>query len=119
MSIPKEGSYVRITIESLCDGVDTSIREYDIISITDGGEYIVGNGGVVSIEVISRPFVFPTKLWAQVADAGGNLFTRISPPGEALKWDLCEWSDLGGNLYSSEYLLNRLGLQVISSGVDE
>ena len=105
MSTPKVGDRVRIVIE------EDVLETFDDGGIaTVGHLYDIGELGVVSIEVFTPPFVLPTKLWAQVVDCEGELWTRADP---------IFWHDLMGAAISKEELLKISGLRIISEGVDD
>lgn len=79
----------------------------------------VGETGVVSIEVLPKPFVMPTKRFAQVieGDLRGMwyvLWTRPYPDA-----DDGSWTNSEGDMISNADLLTRPNIRVISEGVDE
>jgi len=111
MSTPKVGDRVRVVIEDT-----VYINRDGSFSLSATVDIRVGEFGVVSIEVIEQPFVLPTKLWAQVLDSVGQLWTRkyldesVNP----------EWANLSGSYLSSKRLRESRGaLRVISEGVDD
>jgi len=126
MSEVKVGDRVRIVFEDEVEEVGIS----GFITVVAGGRYISGSGnyaeaqclaagkyGVVSIEVISEPFVLPRKRWAQVVDSQNFLWTRVHPEDElSIHY---QWVSLGGKIIPSWKLLKLSGLRVISEGVDE
>jgi hypothetical protein len=103
------GDRVRVVIEDVVVYV-----ELDGTMGLDGGTYfnVDGEEGVVSIEVIPKPFVLPTRKWAQVTDGFGYLWTLSSDEPDV-------WYSLAGNSLGRGGLLERSGIRVISEGVDD
>jgi hypothetical protein len=106
MSIPKVGDRVKVTVE----GVLTETPRNEQIWL-EGGliEYTEGVL-LVSIGVITPPFVLPTKKWAQVLDVSGRLWTRDLPG---------VWWSMTGNSRLPQELEKFRGLRIISEGVDK
>jgi hypothetical protein len=111
MSKVKVGDRVRVVIEDYVCGVDEDDGEIDL---DEGGSYLMAHGNVVSIEVITPPFVLPTKRWAQVLDGDNVLWTLTDETTR-----VSEWLSLQGSLLYDYQLLERPRLRVISEGIDE
>jgi hypothetical protein len=111
MTKPQEGDLVRIVTE----GVVAYTHPEGGVILENHYEYFPNDEGVISIEVITPPFVLPTKRWAQVVDDLGILWTRKSLDG----FGPYEWYNLAGVGNISRDLLARKGLRVISEGVSE
>jgi hypothetical protein len=114
MSEVKVGDRVRVVIE----GTVRDVYSAEIVLDGEWGIPFVGEQGVVSIEVIPKPFVLPTKRWAQVVDDAGMLWTREYLEND----DHREWISIGGCHRDPEDMLGgwaKLPLRVISEGIDD
>jgi hypothetical protein len=70
-----------------------------------------GDMNTVLDSILPAPtFVLPKKMWAQVVDNKGNLWTLFSDG---------RWFSLPMNWMTTPYLATVPGLRVISEGVDE
>jgi hypothetical protein len=110
MSEYKNGDRVRIVVEG--NFIDADGEGFTFVVDDGWRDYCeVGSQGVVSVEVITPPFVLPSKRWAQVLDAEGLLWTL---GGEDRRWTAL-W---GYALHPAEFV-QLSGLRVISEGVDD
>lgn len=112
MNEMKAGDYIRIVVEG-----EVAQMFGDGYTKVSGTNYPpVGKCGVVSIEVISPPFVLPTKRWAQVLD-GEHLWTRVGLDTD----DFLPWLVAGGDwaCTNTELLEYVSRLRVISEGVED
>lgn len=111
MSAPKVGDRVRIVVEGEVAVAGWEGRWVDV----GDSRFVIGEDGVVSIEVIPEPFVLPTKRWAQIVDGLGNLWTRVELSDESpIPWI----NTLDGYYTSDDKISQFSGLRVISEGVD-
>jgi hypothetical protein len=117
MSEVKVGDRVRVVIED----VVRHVSDEGHIQVEATVDIMVGDSGVVSIEVIAPLFVLPTKRWAQVVDNDGMLWTRQALDSEEKpdRPSLPQWFNSVGANVSSAYLLCSWSLRIISEGVDE
>jgi hypothetical protein len=111
---PQEGDLVRIVTE----GVVAYTHPEGGVILENHYEYFPDDEGVISIEVITPPFVLPTKRFAQVVEnytAGGmeTVWTLETPLGSARAF----WYNINGYRLFSEDLLKRDGLFIIREGV--
>lgn len=114
MTEVKAGDWIRVLVEE--EGIVSRVLKGGCVIVNDRHYYSpVGEGNTVSIEVVRPPFQLPTKLYGQVLDAEGKLWTRVRLDSELGK----PWRGLISGLVSSYMLLSHAGLRVISEGIDE
>jgi len=107
MSKVKVGDRVRVVVEGTVQNI--TLNEH--VQVCGVYYYFDENSkvGLVSIEVIPEPFVFPKKKWAQVT-ADGVLWTLT---------DFGMWANLHGDRLYMLKLTESSNLRVISEGVDD
>lgn len=113
MSEPKVGDHVRLIVEGFIELLDSR-------SMNIGDSWFnPADPHILSIEVIPKPFVLPTKQWAQVLSNtekwGDFLFTKIHTTGA----DISTWRDEAGQWHSDDWILGLENPRVISEGVNE
>jgi hypothetical protein len=109
MSEVKVGDRVRVVIEG-----EARLAFPELIYVEGWAVPLAGKHGVVSIEIISPPFVLPTKRWAQVSKDSKSLWTQTAEFGMTPVW-----VDLDGETLFEHELMKLSGLRIISEGVDE